>query len=106
MALDFVRDPNAAPIPALAPDDTAVAEVAIAAGNNRAAFPANCTIIEVATQDYCRMAFGTSTVDATVGVRRLHPPGISVYKVPPFATHFAVTQVGTSTGICTVTKLI
>jgi len=106
MALEFVRDPGAAPIPALAPDDTSVAEVSIAAGNNRAALPANSTLVEVATQDYCRMAFGASTVDATSTVRRLHPPGISIYKVPAGATHFAVTQIGTSTGICTVTKLI
>jgi hypothetical protein len=106
MALELPRDPGAAPIPALAPDDTTVAQVSIAAGNNSAALPAGSIIVEVSAQDYCRMAFGISTVDATVGVRRLVPPGISVYKLPANATHFAVTQVGASTGVFTVTKLI
>jgi hypothetical protein len=104
--LELPRDPGAAPIPALAPDDTSVTQVTIAAGNNSAALPAGCVIVEVSSQDYCRMAFGISTVDATVGVRRLVPPGISVYKLPANATHFAVTQVGTSAGVFTVTKLI
>lgn len=106
MALELPRDPGAAPIPALAPDDTSVAQVSIAAGNNSAALPAGSVIVEVSAQDYCRMAFGTSTVDATLGVRRLVPPGISVYKLAANVTHFAVTQVGTSTGVFTVTKLI
>ncbi len=106
MALELPRDPGAAPIPALAPDDTSVAQVSIAAGNNSAALPAGSVIVEVSAQDYCRMAFGISTVDATVGVRRLVPPGISVYKLPASVTHFAVTQVGSSTGVFTITKLI
>lgn len=104
-APSFARDSGAAAIPALAPEDTTVSEASIAAGNNRVALPANSVIVEVSCQDFCRMAFGTSTVDVTSGTRRLHPPGISIYRVPADATHVAVTQVGTSSGVFTVTRL-
>jgi hypothetical protein len=104
--LELPRDPGAAPIPVLAPDDTTVATATIAAGNASAALPTNSVIVEVCASDYCRMAFGISTIDATSGTRRIIPPGVSVYKVPASATHFAITQFGTSSGTVTVTKLI
>jgi hypothetical protein len=80
-------------------------QASIAAGNNRVALPAESEIVEVSASDTCRVAFGTSTVDATVGTRRVFPAGCAVYKVPPGATHIAVTQVGTSSGVVTVARM-
>lgn len=104
--LELPRDPSAAPIPVLAPEDTTVATATIQTGNNSAALPAGSIIVEVCATDYCRMAFGISTIDVTTGTRRIIPPGVSVYKIPANATHFAITQFGTTSGTVTVTKLI
>jgi hypothetical protein len=80
-------------------------QVGIAGGNNRVALPPESEIVEVSASDACRIAFGNASVDATAGTRRIFPSGVCVYKVPPGATHVAVTQVGTSSGFVTVARM-
>lgn len=99
------RDRNDNAIQVLTPDDTTVAQVAFGAGNQTAPLPTDSTIVEVVSTDFCRIAFGDETVDATVGTRRIFPPGGAVYRVPSGATRVAVTQIGTSTGFVTVTRM-
>ena len=100
------RDKHSRIIQTLTPDDTSVVEAAIAPGNNRVALPAQAVVVEVASNADCRMAFGDATVDATVGTRRLFPSGSAVYALTRNATHVAVTSIGGSSGIVTVTRLL
>lgn len=99
------KDRDSVSIQVLAPDETAVVSVTIAAGNQRVALPSNCEIVEVAASDNCLMVFGDSSVDVTTGTRRLFPAGSAVYRVPPGATHIAVTSFSASSGTVTVTRL-
>lgn len=79
--------------------------VPIAAGNNRVALPPEAEIVEVSASDTCKIVFGDSTVDATTGTRRIFPLGSAVYKVPPGATHIAVTTYNASSGTVTVARM-
>lgn len=96
---------NDAPIQVLAPEESTVAEVDISAVNDRAALPANASIVEVAVTANCRFAFGNSTVDASVGTRRILTTGVYVYRVPQGATNFAAIRVATESGLVTVGRL-
>lgn len=107
------QDRDSYPIQVLAPDDTTVAQASIAAGNNRIALPTGSQVVELGVQDTCRVAFGTSSVDVTVGTRRLLVSGVYVYRVPyttaatrTLATDIAVTSVGGSSGVVTITRLV
>lgn len=100
------RDPDGHPIQTLAPDDTTVVQANIASGNNVASLPVGALVVEVAASDFCRIAFGDGTVDVTAGTHRIFPSGAAVYRVPSGMDHFAVTQLGTSSGVVTVTKLL
>lgn len=99
------RGPNAAAIQVLSPVETTVVQATIAAGNDRQTLPTGAEIVEVNCDDDCRFAFGDSGVDATAGTKRLLPPGSYIYRVPSGATHFAVTQVGSSAGFVTVARM-
>lgn len=106
MSLPFLlKDRDDHSIQTLAPDDTTVVQATIAAGNSRAALPTGAQIVEIASTDFCRIAFGDVTVDATAGTRRIFPAGAATYRIPDGADHFAVTQVGASSGVVTVTRL-
>src|SRR6185312_7750960 len=94
----LLKDRDSHGIQTLIPDDSSVAAATISAVNSRAPLPADAQIVEVVATDLCRFAFGDETVDATQGTRRIFN-GTGVYRVPPNATHFAVTQVGTSSGL-------
>ena len=99
------KDRDSKSIQVLSVQEDTVVQVTIAAGNNRVALPAESEIVEVAASDTCRVVFGSASVDATAGTRRVFPAGCAVYKVPPGATHVAVTQVGTSSGFVTVARM-
>jgi hypothetical protein len=99
------KDRDSLPIQVLSVQEDTVVQANIAAGNNRVALPAESEIVEVAASDNCRIAFGTSTVDVTVGTRRVFPMGSAVYKVPPGATHIAVTTYNASSGVVTVARM-
>jgi hypothetical protein len=99
------KDRDSHVIQTLAPDDESVVELPIQAGNNRVALPAECEVVEVSATNECRMAFGDSSVDATVGIRRIFPIGVAVYRVPPGITHVAITNLSGSNGFVTVTRL-
>lgn len=99
------QDVDSRPIQVLSPAESSVANLAIGATTDRVALPSGAQIVEVASQDICRMAFGTSAVEAT-NSSRLVPAGVTVYKVPTGATHLAAIRVGSSTGAITITKLV
>lgn len=99
------KDRDSIPIQVLSVEEGTVVQLVIGAGNQRIALPTQSEVVEVAASDTCRVAFGDSSVDATAGTRRLFPSGSAVYKVPPGATHIAVTQVGTSSGFVTVARM-
>jgi hypothetical protein len=99
------KDRDSLPIQVLSVQEDTVVEAPIAAGNNRVALPAESEIVEVSASDTCKFAFGNSSVDVTVGVKRVFPLGSAVYKVPPGATHIAVTQYNGSTGVVTVARM-
>ena len=92
-------------IQVLSVQEDTVVQATIAAGNNRVALPADSEIVEVSASDTCRISFGTSTIDVTAGTHRVFPAGCAVYKIPPDATHIAVTQVGTSSGFVTIARM-
>lgn len=100
------RDKHSRPIQVLTPDDESVVEVAIAPGNQRVALPTQALVVEVASNADCRIAFGDSAVDVTVGTRRVFPSGTAVYSLTRDMTHVAVTSIGGSSGIVTVTRLM
>ena len=100
------KDANAAPIQVLIPDDASVVQITIGAGNQSTSLPSGAVIVEICATDDCRVAFGTSGVDATSGVKRAFTKGAAVYKLPDTATHVACTQIGTSSGFLTITRLV
>lgn len=99
------KDRDSIPVQVLSVEEGTVVQLSIGAGNQRIALPAFSEIVEIAATDTCKVAFGDGSVDATAGTRRVFPSGSAVYKVPPNATHVAVTQVGTSTGVVTVARM-
>ena len=98
-------DRNNTAVQALAPDDDAVVQLVISAGNQRIALPPDSVIVEVASSGDCRMAFGDSNVDVTTGTRRIFPAGLAVYRVAPEITHVAITSLAGSSGIVTITRM-
>lgn len=99
------KDRDSIPMQVLSVQEDTVVAANIAGGNNRVALPADSEIVEIAASDVCRVKFGTSTVDATVGTARVFPQGVAVYKVPPGATHVAVTNYNASAGIVTIARM-
>lgn len=99
------KDRDSIPVQVLSVQEDTVVVANIAAGNNRVALPPESEIVEVSASDTCRIVFGNSSVDATVGTRRVFPLGSAVYKVPPGATHIAVTTYNASSGIVTIARM-
>lgn len=102
---NLLKDRDGVGIQTLIPDHTSVAQAVIGAGNARTALPADAVVVEVCASDFCRFAFGDASVDATAGTVSLFSPARVVYRVPPGATDFAVTQLGSTSGFVTVTRL-
>lgn len=102
---DLPKDVDGKAIQTLAPIESTVIQAVIAAGNTRIVLPSTAKVVEIAANDSCRIKFGDSSVDATAGTSRIFPAGVSVYAVPPGATHLAVTQLGTSSGFVTVCEM-
>jgi hypothetical protein len=100
------KDSNGASAQVLAPEETTVVQGTIGAGNDRVAIPTDADIVEITCTDTTRCAFGTVTVDATAGTKRILLAGTYTYKVPSGATHVAFTRVGASSGNATVAKLV
>lgn len=102
---DMPKDVDGHSIQTLSPVESTVVQIVIAGGNQTGALPAGAAIVEVAASDICKIKFGTASVDATGSNTRIFPAGAAVYRVPPDATHLAVTQLGTSSGFVTVAEL-
>lgn len=100
------QDADSASIQVLAPVESSVQGVVLAATSNRQALPAGSEVVEVACTGNCKFAFGDSTVDATVGTKRVLIQGVYMYKVPQFASFFDAVTVDGSTGRITVSRMV
>jgi hypothetical protein len=98
------RDRDGIPMQVLSVQEDTVIQLSIAAGNQRTTLPPDAEVVEVAATDVCRLKFGNASVDATASAR-VFPGGTQIYKLPPGATHVAITQVGTSSGFVTVARM-
>jgi hypothetical protein len=100
------KDRDGDAIQVLSVEESTVLQLDITGANDREALPANAEVVEIAASNTCRIVFGDSSVDATVGVRRIFPIGVAVYRVPLGATHIACVQVDGSTGFVTVARMV
>lgn len=104
-SVQLPQDVDSRPIQVLSPTESSVANLTISGASVKVALPSGAQIVEIASADLCRMAFGDSNVTAS-STSRLVPAGVSVYRVPTGASHIACIQVGASSGGVTITKLV
>lgn len=97
------RDDAAAPIQALAPDDSAVTSSALSTTSAKLALPAG-KVYEISFDVAVYLKVGTTDVTAAGTSSRFLPAGSYVYSKTSTDTHVHIRAV-TGTGIVTITEL-
>lgn len=87
-------------------NDAGVVSGTISGTPNRLAVPGLSTVVEIALDADCRVAFGDASVVATANSRILHR-GLHLYSMTREQTHVSVLQLsGTDTGGWTMAEVI
>jgi hypothetical protein len=95
-------DINGRALQSLTPSATSV-NATIGGTSVRIALPA-ASVIRVSASGDCYLEFGDVTVVAA-STDMLFPTGVEIFSLNPSWTHVAVIQVGTSTGVLSVTEM-